>query len=103
MDAKIITLPVLPKAGGPITATQVERIEAGVIAALPMITDRDEAEEWRRKAKAIEAYLRSPELQKPMLCAQRRVEDRIGAVVGPVGQGRPTELQLFSHAGKQCV
>jgi hypothetical protein len=49
-------------------------------------------DEWRRRAKAIEAYLRSPELQRPMLGAQRRIEARIGQLLGPGAQGQRTDL-----------
>ena len=67
-------------------------IESGIIAALGSIRDIPAADEWRRKAAAIEAYLRSPELQRPMLGAQRHIEARIGQLLGPGEQGRRADL-----------
>jgi 16S rRNA G966 N2-methylase RsmD len=90
-------LPELPKRGAPITVADVERIEAGVIEQLTQVTDIGEADEWRRKAKGIEAYLRSPELQKPMLGAQRRIEARIGQMLGPAENHGPA---TFHHDGR---
>jgi N6-adenosine-specific RNA methylase IME4 len=85
-------LPVLPRANSALSATDVEKIEIDLIAALPHIEHIEEAERWRRKAKAIEAYLRSPELQRPMLGAQRHIEARIGQLLGPAEMGRPEKL-----------
>jgi 16S rRNA G966 N2-methylase RsmD len=92
-------LPELPKRGAPITVADVERIEAGVIEQLTQVTDIGEADEWRRKAKGIEAYLRSPELQKPMLGAQRRIEAKIGQLLGPavVGANQHNQNGAFTH------
>jgi hypothetical protein len=57
----------------------------------------NEADEWRRKAKAIEAYLRSPELQRPMMGAQRHVEARIGELLGPAEWGGDRKSDQIEH------
>jgi N6-adenosine-specific RNA methylase IME4 len=78
-----IGLPALPERGDRLSAIDVEKIEAALIAALPIVESIEDADEWRRKAKGIEAYLRSPELQRPMLGAQRHIEAKIGELLGP--------------------
>ena len=75
------SLPALPEPGDAISAAQLEAIEQGVAAALPFVNDIAVAEQWRRKAKAIEAYLRSPGMQRPILGAQRRIEGQIGQLL----------------------
>ncbi len=87
--SRVQRLPALPHAGEPISISDVERIETKTALALASIVDISEADEWRRKAKAIEAFLRSPELQRPMLGAQRRIEARIGQLLGVAKEGRP--------------
>ena len=85
-------LPALPRPGSKLSAAAVLEIESGIIAALGSIRDIPVADEWRRKAAAIEAYLRSPELQRPMLGAQRHIEGRIGQLLGPGEQGKRADL-----------
>jgi len=97
--AKVSTLPVLPQGGSPITAAELIAIEAKLSAVLATIKDIDHLEEWRAQAKALEAYLRSRELQRPMLGAQRRIEGRIGQLLGETTQGARTDLTL-SHETK---
>ena len=80
-------LPDLPERGAVISAEHVRRIEEETAAALAFIEDIAAADDWRRRAKGIEAYLRSPELQRPMLGAQRRIEARIGQLLGPAEIG----------------
>jgi len=45
----------------------------------------------------LEAYLRSKNLQRPMLGAQRRVEARIGQLLGEGKRGRPSNNSLMSE------
>jgi N6-adenosine-specific RNA methylase IME4 len=90
-------LPAIPKPGEFISAETVLRIEAEVIAALPFVESIEEADDWRRRAKAIEAYLRSPELQRPMLGAQRRIEARIGQLLGPAIIGGDRQSDQSHH------
>ena len=85
-------LPALPRPGSKLSAAEVLEIESGIIAALGSIRDIPTADELRRKTAAIEAYLRSPELQRPMLGAQRHIEARIGQLLGPGEQGRRADL-----------
>jgi N6-adenosine-specific RNA methylase IME4 len=53
-------------------------------------------DDYRARARAIEAYLRSPELQRPIAGALRRIEARIGQLM-PASQGARTDLQLRHH------
>jgi hypothetical protein len=67
-----------------------EAIEARVAREVAKVSDVAELREWLSQAAAIEAYLRSRDLQRPMLGAQRRVEARIGQLMGEPKRGRPS-------------
>ena len=45
----------------------------------------------------MEKYLRDKKLQRPMLGAQRRIEARIGQLLGPTRPGTRTDLQPSGH------
>lgn len=83
-------LPALPRVGAPVSAEQVAELERRVVEAVIHIDDFSELEEWRAQAAALEAYLRGRELQRPMLGAARRIEARIGQLLGHPREGRPT-------------
>jgi len=87
-------LPVLPKRDDPVTAMQVIAIEERVSRVLAELDNIEELDDWRARARAIEAYLRSPELQRPMLGAQRRIEARIGQLLGQVKERERTDLTV---------
>ena len=91
-------LPVLPKHNEPITAEQLMVIEQRVIHAITEVDSIEALDDWRARARAIEAYLRSPELQRPILGAQRRIEGRIGQLLGEPRPGLRTDLEPLSHA-----
>ena len=44
-------------------------------------------DEWRAQARALETYLRDKELQGPMLGTQRRIEGRLGQLLGSAKAG----------------
>ncbi len=91
-------LPSLPAPGAPLTATQVLHIEGEVVATVHLVDEIGPALEWKSKAKAIEAYLRSPELQRPLLGAQRRIEGRIGQLLGePIHGGSQVGHAQLEH------
>ena len=85
-------LPALPEPGAPLTAKQVAQWEEHVANVVATVGDGDVLLEWRSQAAALETYLRGRELQGPMLGAQRRVEGRIGQLIGPSAQGRRSDL-----------
>lgn len=76
------TLPIVPKPGTAISIAQIEQLESHVAREIAKIDDIDALEEWHAQAAALEAYLRGRELNGPMLGAQRRVEARIGQLLG---------------------
>lgn len=80
-------LPALPKVGAAISARQVQSWERQVAETVGGVVDIDVLTEWRSQAAALEAYLRARDLQRPMLGAQRRVEARIGQLLGPPEAG----------------
>lgn len=89
-----ITLPALPRPGSLVSAKMVQSIELQIAESLPSIDDMDVLEEWRRRASALQGYLRDKELQRPILGAQRRVEARIGQLLGEAKRGGKADEQL---------
>lgn len=86
---RLTTLPPLPARKKGVTAEQVLAIEAYIARTVLELNDIEAIDEWRARARAFEAYLRSPELQRPMAGAQRRVEGRIGQLLGkPLTRGQ---------------
>jgi N6-adenosine-specific RNA methylase IME4 len=88
-------LPPIP-ARDEITAERVKAIEQQVTRVLADLDDIDALDDWRARARAMEAYLRSPELQRPMLGAQRRIEARIGQLLGKPLKGKENELSVMT-------
>jgi N6-adenosine-specific RNA methylase IME4 len=86
------TLPALPNVGESVSAERIEAIARTVAAQLASIDDVDVLEEYRAQARALEAYLRSRGLQRPILGAQRRIEGRIGQLLGEATQGERIDL-----------
>jgi hypothetical protein len=80
------TLPVLPS-GQQIAASQALEIERRVAACLGQIEDVDKALQWLDGARALTAYLRDREARGPMHGAQRRLEARIGQLLGQAERG----------------
>ena len=90
-------LPALPKSGGRIAAQDVLAIEQQVADNIEFVEDVETAQEWRAQARALEAYLRSKNLQAPLLGAQRRIEARIGQLLGEPVSGRPRNVGHDRH------
>ena len=88
-------LPVIPKAGSAISALDVARIEQQIAETLHEVTELDVLDEARARAAALESYLRDKELQRPMLGVQRRIEARIGQLLGDTSQGERNDLTLL--------
>jgi len=83
------SLPAVPDPAR-LTPTSIERLERQVATAIVGIDDLDTLEEWQAQAAALAEYLRGKEMAAPMLGAQRRVEARIGQLLGASpGPGRP--------------
>lgn len=76
------TLPALPLKGSAISLAVIEDIEAHVAKEVMLQDDIKSLREWQAQAAALEAYLRGKELHAPMMGAQRRVEARIGQLLG---------------------
>lgn len=76
------SLPALPKVGGALTLPNVEQLEAQVAKSITNIDDLETLEEWHAQAAALAQYLKGKALHGPMLGAQRRVEARIGQLLG---------------------
>ena len=101
----MVIFPTVPKVGMPITADEVARLEQLVAKSIPQIDDIDMLQESHAQASALEAYLKSRDLQRPMLGAQRRIEGRIGQLFGEPekgGRGKTSEhVQRFDDHQKQ--
>jgi N6-adenosine-specific RNA methylase IME4 len=88
-------LPIIPKRGQPVTAAALVAIEQQIAELIPIIDDFEWLEETRAQARALETYLRDKEMQAPMLGTQRRIEARLGQLLGDVTQG--TRIDLTPH------
>jgi N6-adenosine-specific RNA methylase IME4 len=86
------TLPVIPKRGTQISAQELVAIEQTIATIIDTIDDVDWLEETRAQARALETYLRDKDMQAPMLGTQRRIEARIGQLLGEPVQGRTQSL-----------
>ena len=87
-----MSLPAVPDPGSRVAAEDVARWERQIAEIVRDVDDVKLLNEWRARAAALETYLRGKELQRPMMGAQRRVEARIGELLGTVGQGARTDL-----------
>lgn len=81
---------IIPGRGEPVTADRLNAIERQLAETLCNVDDLAILDEWRAQARALESYLRDKEMQGPMLGVQRRVEARIGQLLGEPKKGRPT-------------
>lgn len=91
-----VQLPALPVPQELVTVEKAQQIEQSVFEALPLLNDIAAADEWLRQAGAVEAYLHGRKAQPFMRGAQRRLEARIGQLLGPAERGRPEENN-YSH------
>lgn len=97
MSLDSTNLPVIPDKGSAVSAQTVQDIERQLAVRLPEIDDLSVLDEYRAKAAALESYLRDKELQRPMLGAQRRIEARIGQLLGEPKKGIRHDGQLGRH------
>jgi len=110
-------LPVVPKVGAKVSIAVVQDIEQQIALHVAEIDDVETLDEYRLRAAALEKYLRDKELQRPMLGAQRRVEARIGQLLGTgtaggrgkkgphadtIDKQRREEFRILSHAFDGC-
>jgi len=94
-------LPAIPASGSPISAESLASIEARVAAEVMAIEDVEQLQEWHAQAAAFAAYLQGRAMHGPMLGAQRRVEARIGQLLGePVHTGKPLDVP---YRGKELI
>ena len=96
-------LPALPPVGAPITAKDIATIAAKVSSVVLEIDRIDHLAEWLAQAAALEAYLRSRGLQRPILGAQRRIEGRIGQLLGPTHRGERWDVKKTSARERKLV
>lgn len=89
-------LPALPNRRALPDVASAEALEARLTAALPGVDNVEVLEEWRAQAAALAEYLRGRELQGPMLGAQRRVEARIGQLLGEPERGGRGQTQTYA-------
>jgi N6-adenosine-specific RNA methylase IME4 len=94
-----VALPIIPKRGQPVTAQQLVEIERSIAEMIDTIDDVDWLEETRAQSRALETYLRDKDMQAPMLGTQRRIEARIGQLLGPAEEA--TNQYAVSHEIQQ--
>lgn len=85
-------LPALPAEGELITVPQAMDLEQRVAANIGAVDDVDVAQEYWRRADALRQYLASTEAAPAMRGVMRRIEARIGDLLGDApGRGHPEE------------
>lgn len=90
-------LPALPRNADLITPDLAVELERQIADTVTQVDDIGLAEEWRARADALAAYLQHTDSHGPMLGAMRRIEARIGELLGPTpGRGR---AEMNQHAG----
>jgi ParB family chromosome partitioning protein len=90
-------LPALPKPSGLLSASEAMILEERVSFVLPQVTDIAEANDYLQQVAALETLVKGKEAQPFMRGAQRRLEGRVGQLLGPAAQGERTDLQLLDH------
>jgi hypothetical protein len=99
MLARMDNLPTIPDPGEAVTASLAFRIENDAIALVPHCADIPALDECLRRTSAFERYVKSREMQGLIRGAARRLEARIGQLLGRVTQGARTDL-TFGHDRK---
>ena len=96
-SADVVTaLPALPSSADLVTPDQAALIERHIAVEIHQLDDMGTANEWLARADALAAYLKHKESEGPMLGAMRRVEARIGELLGEApGRGRK---EMGQHA-----
>ena len=86
-----MTLPALPERHDLVTPDVAVELEHQVAATIALVTDIATADEWRRRAEALAAYLAGTDSHGPLIGATRRTEARIGQLLGKAKRGRPAK------------
>ena len=88
MSGELVVLPELSRES--IATPGAEAIEAQVAAIVHDVDDADALLEWLARASALASYLSTRKgAQGPMQGAQRRIEARVGELLGEAVPGRP--------------
>jgi phage N-6-adenine-methyltransferase len=91
-------LPALPASADLVTPEMAQQLERQVARDIALVTDIETADEWRRRAEALAAYLAGTESHAYMQGATRRAEARIGQLLGKTpGRGR-SEMSEHAHS-----
>lgn len=85
-----MNLPMIPTPSTALTISDVISIEREIANRITTIENVDALEEMRAKADALARYLSGKELHGPMLGAQRRIEARLGQLLGEARVGNPS-------------
>jgi hypothetical protein len=89
-----VNLPAIPERHELVTPEVAVELEHQVATTIALVDDIPTADEWRRRAEALAAYLVGTDSYGPMQGATRRVEARIGQLLGPdAGRGGDRRLR----------
>ena len=97
-EVNVNNLPMVPEVGSKVSNAVVQGIEQQIALHIAEVDDLETLEDYRLKAAALEKYLRDKELQRPMLGAQRRIEARIGQLLGEPEKGGRGKTKTNTHA-----
>lgn len=79
-------LPALPERADLVTPAAAVELERRIATTVAELDDVDVASEWLARADAVAAYLEHRDAHAPMLGAMRRIEARIGELLGEPGE-----------------
>lgn len=96
-DRRNVVAPVVPNIGAPVTVEQMEDAEQAIAIALPSMNDIRVIQDQCSKIKALEKYLEGKQAHLPARGAQRRLEARIGQLLGEPEVGRPEKTSVMTE------
>ena len=76
-----------PNSGTLLTPIMARDLECAIANVVPDTDDVDLLLEWQARAEAFATYLKDKDARAPMLGAARRIEARIGELLGPAEMG----------------
>src|SRR6185369_4828619 len=83
----VMKLPTIPAPEALVALADIEALESSITKQLVTVDDLDVLQLWRAQAAALATYLHGKQLHLPMLAVQRKIEARIGQVLGEPRNG----------------
>jgi len=97
----VMKLPTIPAPEALVALADIEALESSITKQLVTVDDLDVLQLWRAQAAALATYLHGKQLHLPMLAVQRKIEARIGQVLGEPRNGGDKRRPHFPHVGSE--